>query len=223
MRFKYKFFVFCLFLIVGSGCASLSSFQGAKTLNPDESQMGFSLNYFVIPINTSGDTSTETKTETITLPSLEFWYRHGLINSLDMGIKMFPFGMLLDFKYQFIALGPFNMAVSAGGDFFMVGFGDERTSFAHIYTPLYISLDAGRKLSVNIIPKNIVTFANSTSIGGYRADDLGVGIGISINSSETFSLIPEVNIYRRVYDSTGIDLDKFPTILYSGLGFAFNF
>ena len=96
-----------------SSCASMTTIQTAETLEPLQG------NYYLAYVPTTApllDTNFDGKADKMNFNTIELGARVGIIEHLDMGIKLFPIGLTYDAKYQFLDAGMFK----AAGDF---GFG----------------------------------------------------------------------------------------------------
>jgi len=102
------------------GCASISTFQTARTLKPGKTQKGFAITAGNPRISESWGAGVVQEFQVERSPILpwpEFWFRKGLSENLDWGIKTRGpfFGAIADLKYQFLSdESPWQVAGSLG-------------------------------------------------------------------------------------------------------------
>jgi len=214
---------YVLVVIVGvlamGGCASISTFQTARTLKPGETQKGFAITAGNPRISESwgagGVQEFQVEGSPI-LPWPEFWFRKGLSENLDWGIKTWGpfFGAIADLKYRFLSdKSPWQVAGSLG-----LGFSnrletlEESFAFFDFHLPFFISRDFGKHSSFYISPKYI----HRVVIGAYPScNAFGGGLGVSFHLSKKLSMMVE---YDCVYEKGTVEGFTHNW----GVGFAFN-
>lgn len=185
-------------VVVMSGCASISTFQTARTLKPGETQKGVG----VIAGNPLLSPSWEAG-KSLVYPWPEFWLRKGLSENLDGGIKtwMLYYGFMFDLKYQFLSdESPWQVAGSLG-----LGVSERAVDyidlespfyiFFDLHLPLFISRDFGEFSTFYISPKYI----HRVVIGGdppqpnynHQCNAFGAGLGISFHLNKKLSMMLE--------------------------------
>ena len=192
---------YALAIIVGvlamCGCASISTFQTARTLKPSESQKGVGVTVGNPRISESwGEWGVQELRvhKSPVYPWPEFWLRKGLSENLDWGIKTWGpfFGAIADLKYQFLSdESPWQVAGSLG-----LGFSnrletlEEGFAFFDIYLPFFISKDFAKHSSFYISPKYIHRILITGNSELYELSNhcnaFGAGLGISFPLSSRF-------------------------------------
>jgi len=201
------------------GCASISTFQTARTLKPGETQKGVGVTAGNPWISESWGEWGPQKfriDKSPVLPWLEFWFRKGLSENLDWGIKTWGlfFGAIADLKYQFLSdESPWQVAGSLG-----LGFSnrleslEESFAFFDFHLPFFISRDFGKHSRFYISPKYI----HRVVIGAYPpCNGFGAGLGVSFQLSKKLSMMVE---YDCVYEQGTVEGFTHNW----GVGFAFN-
>jgi hypothetical protein len=190
---------YALAMIVGvtiiCGCASISTFQSARTLKQGETQKGVGVTLGNPWISESwGERGVQELRvdKSPVLPWLEFWLRKGLSQNLDWGIKTWGpfFGAIADLKYQFLSdESPWQLAGSLGLGFsFRLESLEEGVSFFDLYLPFYISRDLGKSCTFYISPKYIhrATLGAYPTVPNRQSNAFGAGLGISFPLSSRF-------------------------------------
>jgi len=170
------------------GCASISTFQTARTLKPGETRKGVDITAGNPWISESWGEREAKKflvERSPILPWLEFWFRKGLSKNLDWGVKTWGLlqGGMLDLKHQFLSdQSSWQLAGSLG-----VGFSvrleslEEGASFFDLYLPFYISRDFGKSCTFYMSPKYVhrVVVGAYPSVTNRQSNAFGAGVGIS--------------------------------------------
>ncbi|GAI81833.1 unnamed protein product, partial [marine sediment metagenome] len=194
-------------VVVMSGCASISTFQTARTLKPGETQKGVGVTAGNPLISASwGEWGVEKiqVDRSKIFPWPEFWLRKGLSENLDWGIKTWGLlqGGVVDLKYQFLSDElPWQVAGSLGlGVSYRaleIGPEGDGYTFFDIHLPLFISRDFGESSTFYISPKYI----HRTVIAGFSGDPdfkcnpqcnaFGAGLEISFHLNRRVSMMLE--------------------------------
>ena len=163
---------FLALVILCAGCLSLSTLQTARVLQENESQFGaaasINSNYTLLLI--------EEDSEFInTRPLLDFngtfeaFYRTSINNNLDIGMKAYFMGAIIDGKYQLHDGERFAIAADLG-----IGYnrflGDD--PILDFYPTLLMTFDLSKNVDLTFAPKIIITrfisgvTESSTLLGG---------------------------------------------------------
>ncbi|MBA7510422.1 hypothetical protein ES705_02406 [subsurface metagenome] len=194
---------YALAVIVGvlviCGCASISTFQSARTLKPGETQKGVGVtagNPLISPSWGAG--------KSLVYPWPEFWLRKGLSENLDWGIKTWGLllGGMVDLKYQFLSdESPWQVAGSLGFGvshrLLELNLEGESYTFFDLHVPLFISRDFGEYSTFYISPKYIhkVVIGDNAPRANYshQWNAFGAGLGISFHLNKKLSMMLEYN------------------------------
>lgn len=177
--YQYLFPVLMAGMILISGCASLSSFQTAKTLPVGEHQTHVA----------AGFLKGKVANYDISLPVLEAMYRQGLSEKLDFGVKYtFPVTLVGDIKYNLVgndlpgkgtSVNPVAVAAGLGAGYLRVTSGDNTSNLIDVYVPVYFSFHTSESFATYLAPKYILRIMTGSSSGTSHlvAPTLGVMIG----------------------------------------------
>ncbi len=124
------------------GCSTLARVNGAKTLEPGQTQIGVS--------GSLQQGSNPLSTGTIPLPQGEVFVRRGLAPNLDMGARLYLVGVGMDVRYRFYEGERLHLALNPGYGLVMVPFvGSVRGSGSlDVRVPLVAELELGERSSV---------------------------------------------------------------------------
>jgi hypothetical protein len=203
---------YALAIIVGNlvmgGCASISTFQTARTLKPGETQKGVGVTAGNPLISPSWGAR-----KSVVYPWLEFWLRKGLSENLDWGIKTWGLleGGMVDLKCQFLpdespwqVAGSLGLGVSSRG--LELGLEAESYTFFDLHVPLFISRDFGESFTFYISPKYIhrVVIGDFHPRANYshQWNGFGAGVGISFHLNRRVSMMVE---YDCVYEKGTVE------------------
>ncbi len=159
-------------------CASVSTMQTAEVLPVGESSHAVGVGTYSSDDFVGGDD--------ISLPLIEYAYRRGMWDDIDVGLKLALIGSITaDMKYNFLKSGDFAMATGLGLGY--LNFESESMSVTQKVTiidlilPLYVSYNVAKMTSLYTAAKYIFRaissdFANPGD-GGLLSASLGVKIG----------------------------------------------
>lgn len=158
-------------VILCTGCVSLSTFQTARVLQENESQFGAAAS-----INSNYTLLIEEDSEFInTRPLLDFngtfeaFYRTSINNNLDIGMKAYFVGVIIDGKYQLHDGERFAIAADLGIGYNRLSGGDSILDF---YPTLLMTFDLSKNVDLTFAPKIIIArfisgpTESSTLLGG---------------------------------------------------------
>lgn len=193
---KKNFFYCVFFLVFITGCATISTFQTAKTLPAGEIAMGVGMDMTGLEHTVAGVTQ-----NTGVMKSYETWIKMGLGKKFDAGLKFFPIGRLFDVKYQFLngKNGGLDAAVDLAYSATSIEKSDSINDYIDIYSNLIFSSDLTKLLTLYISPKHILRTVQLTDdltdkSGTKTKSLLGSGIGIAFNlDGEKVQLMLEYN------------------------------
>ena len=193
-----------VFLLSLFGCTTLSTVNGAKTIEPQTWKVGIGAS-----LQNNNPLSTSLG---IPVPQTEILVRYGLRENLDMGGRIYLGGLLFDLRYQFWQQGDWIFAVdpSIGGLYSPIG------GVADIRMPIIAQKDLNEKWSIatGLTPISQNTFAflpgmrenmKHNSLGTFvRMEKTGRtftwGISTDIYERTDLGIMPSVNF--------GIDLSR---------------
>ena len=93
-----------IWLLTLLGCMTFSRVHGAKTLEPGQMEGGLAM-----AVRTSDDPSFP-----IPIPQGPVMIRAGIVDDLDMGVRMYLLGAGVDLRYRFLQTGRWHFAVNPG-------------------------------------------------------------------------------------------------------------
>lgn len=131
-----------LTLALAVGCSTLARVNGAKTLDPGQTQIGVS--------GSLQQGSNPLSTGTIPLPQGELFVRRGLAPNLDMGARLYLVGAGMDLRYRFYEGDRLHLAINPGYGVVVVPFaGSVRGSGSlDVRVPLIAEWELGPRSSV---------------------------------------------------------------------------
>ena len=152
-----------LLLVLGSGCASLSTVQTAHVLRPGETKVTTSASLVGggVPGLTFGAVDA-TRDETLAdvgvpVPQVEMELRRGFGERWDAGIRAFLLGAGADVKFQFLQLEKWDAAFAPGVSGSYINFSDagtrRRFGEADLTLPILFGRHIGRSSSFVFGPK----------------------------------------------------------------------
>lgn len=89
-----------------SGCVSMSSMQTGEVVKTGSAQQTFGGGYY-----TSPDLLGTKDAKDLQIPTLEYSYREGIMDKVDVGLKLTPTNYVLDGRYQVVQGDAFDMSV----------------------------------------------------------------------------------------------------------------
>jgi len=150
-------------LIMSSGCANVSTLQTARTLAPDESEITIGAGYATLSATSTGTDIS------FSAPYFEGYYKAGLAENLDFGVKLTLIGTLsADVKYQLVDVDAFALAVGAGLGYVTIN----SASIIDILLPIYVSYDFSDMFALYGSPKYLLR------TGGGSSSLLGSSLGV---------------------------------------------
>ncbi len=183
---RYSIVVAVAAVLSVTGCASLSTYQSAKVLPPDEIQVGGALTGTGISLI---DDEENEYYEDINFVLPELFVRASLGRDVDAGIKLYPLAGVADVKYRFIRGDGFAMAADLGVGYTSLSLLDESTTLLDLYPTLLLTFDLSEKTDLTLAPKVITRFISA----GDESDQYnmpGMTITLSIGPFK-----PEIGFY----------------------------
>lgn len=95
----------CLAALVG--CTTLSTLDGARTLDPGQVQVASA-------VSVQGGTNAISRATGIPVGQVELGARYGVVEHVDIGARIYVGGALVDVRYRFAQRGPWHFAVAPG-------------------------------------------------------------------------------------------------------------
>jgi len=171
--------VIALFL---SGCVSMSSMQTGRTVGEGKTELnvgGSGVKYAFI-------LDEEADTASVSAPMIEFDFRYGVTDKLDIGGKVSLLGTSgLYGKYQFLGDQESVLAGSVGAGFGYIQLGadsgvdETNLSIFDLTVPVYFSVHPAKWVGIYATPRYTLRFANGVShwVGGTGGIRLGNRFG----------------------------------------------
>lgn len=89
------------------GCTTLSTLDGARTLDPGQVQVAGA-------VSVQGGTNAISRATGIPVGQVELGARYGVVEHVDVGARVYVGGALVDVRYRFAERGPWDFAVAPG-------------------------------------------------------------------------------------------------------------
>lgn len=202
-----QFLWLCVALALLSGCASVSTFQTARTLDPKKGRMILGGSYLLGSSKYRPDGTGSIETSWGEVPIIEWAFRTAVVEHWDVGFKLtHPATLSGDIKYQWIDHKVFAAAAGVGVGYVTIttsGLLDNkgiRSHSADLSAPLYIGADLSRNFGIYVSPRLIARKNIDSSIPwaallastvGFRLGDTG---GVLLECSYVFDLDSGANL-----------------------------
>ena len=142
--------------LLTSGCASVSTLQTAKTLDPQASE--FSIGGAVQKVSVLDEVLDDGNLGRFVFA--EVMYRRGLVENFDMGVKgAMPGNLVVDGKFQFFSQDSWVLSTGLGLGYASQMAFPAKTSIVEVIVPLYTGYDIGDKASLYLSPKYLLRYS----------------------------------------------------------------
>lgn len=193
-----------------TSCASLTGFEEGKVLGEGNKEAIVSGNYTTVPDLLSDDFDTLAINDNIGFPNIEFSYKYGITDKLDVGGRISTTLTTSAYaKYQLVGDNSSKFALAGGLE---IG------TFAGIaYTvgiPVYASIYPTESITININPRFL--YQTAAGAGGDGITYLGGNAGLLFGKKHKFGL--DVGFY-----SLGGSVSSGTNLLTFGVGGKFRF
>lgn len=98
---------YVLLSLLGSGCTSIATLEGARTIPKGAVRMGTGTSL-------QSGTNAVSSGLGIPVPQQDLYFRYGKSDRMDVGVRFYLLGAYTDFRYQFGRLGEWDVAVAPG-------------------------------------------------------------------------------------------------------------
>lgn len=181
-KILFKSLGFCLLAIFISSCASLTGFEEGKTLGEGNKEAIISGNLTAVPDILDDEFDTIGVSDNITFPNIEFSYKYGITDKLDVGGR-------ISTTLTTSAYAKYQLVGDKSSKFALAG-GVEIGTFAGLaYTvgiPVYASIYPTDAITININPRFL--FQTATGVGGEGVTYLGGNAGLLFGKRHKFGL-----------------------------------
>lgn len=182
--------------LAASACVTTSTLHPAKTI-------GAGTGEFVLA------PGAQNLAGLITLPDLELYYRRGLTDYLDLGVKVFPFAAGIDVNVKLVDIGKFVLSVdpTITGEYFSASNNGNSSSFfiGQFMLPVLMDVVRAGPFVLTLGPKigYLYTAASETAAAGGNSQtqavsNSGMMYGSSIATrfqiGQTFAITPEFSL-----------------------------
>ncbi len=172
---KYSLYLFFILSMVR--CASVSTLQTARVLDKDDSFHSVGLSFYSSDDFLGGDD--------ISIPLLEYTYRRGVWDKIDMGLKLAIIGTaVVDAKYNLINSENWALATGLGLGYLSfestVGGTTETSTILDFFVPVYLSYDFSKTMTVYSAAKYMLRTISGDGISGdgsLLSSTLGLKLG----------------------------------------------
>ena len=194
--------------ILLAGCPSLSTLHTARTTPLGKTEVGVNAALYGVRSQDGADGA---------LPTAEFQLRYGLSETVDMGVKVYPFGVGLDANLMFEAADGVVLSVNPGVNLIRFEGNDSSLTFTYLWLPLLADVIQGKAATVTIGARVGYAIISGSGSGG---SDMATGVlyggmlGIKLRAGERFAIMPELDLIR----GTGSDS---ATLYNAGVAFLF--
>lgn len=177
-----------------SSCASLASYQTAKTTPKDEGEFGASLD--IVGITDGFDN------QNLALPNINLWGRYGVGNKTDIGLRLSTsLNIMFDLKQQIIGDQQSKFALALGGGLGFVPLG--KLIFQY-HVPLYISVHPKDNFAYYLTPRYIHQYGINylgTSVGLQFGRKTKFAFDISYAGSlNTTTIVEDINLGNGLFN-----------------------
>jgi hypothetical protein len=133
--------LWALALFAQTGCTSIAAMEGARPIAPGAKQLA---------VQTSLQAGTNSLSTGLGLPVLQqdVALRFGLSENVDMGLRLYLFGLRADVRYRFARLGPWDIAVAPALGGLVVPTPRYQGGVVEVVSPLVFQRDLGEGWSV---------------------------------------------------------------------------
>lgn len=199
----------CIFFM--SSCASLTGFEEGRALGEDNSELTVSGNFTRVPDLFEDEVITEIDTidSSISFPNLEFTYKRGITDKLDVGVRVSTNLNASTFvKYQVVGDGSSSFALSPG-----IEAGTVLGLAYNVGIPIYATYYPAEAVAINVTPRFMYQFITGDESSGVAY--LGGNFGVLFGKKNKFGF--DVGYYN-----VGIDGGS-ESLLTFGIGGKFRF
>ena len=193
MQVKQKNSSLLAYLVVGSAlllssCASLTGFQDGRTIGENRGEVMVSLNISQSPnfidLDESTDSAFSNIIPTFSFPNLEVGGRYGIIDKLDITLKMNTnLNVAVGTKYQFLGDQSSKFALATGLDVGTFGLG---LGLWNVQIPLYASFHPSPKVAIYASPRFIYQFTTFADLANWNY--LGGNVGLLFGKKHKFGI-----------------------------------
>lgn len=204
---------------LATGCVNMSTLQTGRALAPGTGRVLVGGGYYTSPdlnaaaneANTANDPNAKPLPD-LKAPYLEVGYRRGIVENLELGLKLtIPGTIALDGKYQILNLGPFFLAAGVGVGYLSLTSGPAdkplKSSLIDVMVPVYASLEPLSWLAIYVSPKYVFRATNTTGgdnpgssttqmVGSSAGLKLGDGTGVFAEGTLLRDLKSKANTFQ---------------------------
>ncbi len=191
-----------------AGCPSLSTLHTARTTPIGRTEIGVNAALYGVRNGDGGGGA---------LPTAEFQLRHGLSDDVDLGIKVYPFGIGLDGSFMVEASDSVVVAINPGVNLIRLQTDSDNLTVTYLWLPLLADVITTRAATVTIGARvGYAIFSGESSGQRDTAAGLLYGgmVGIKLRLAERFAVMPELDLLRGTAADTG-------TLYNAGIAFLF--
>jgi hypothetical protein len=124
------------------GCSNSALVDGARTLEPGQKALG-------VGMSLQRGTTTISDGLGIPLPQFEVGVRWGVVEDLDVGLKLYMWGFYTDVRYRFAGYGGWDFALAPGVGGYWLLIPGYQLGFFDLHVPIRGQLDLGEKARWN--------------------------------------------------------------------------
>jgi hypothetical protein len=185
------------------GCASMTTIHTAETLPQGSST------YYVAYVPSSApllDTNSDGKADNMAFNTIEGGVRLGLSNHWEIGAKLYPIGLLIDGKYQFITGNLFKAAGDLGAGYMTITSGKSSTSIIDIVPEVPLTIRPFSWGAFTLAPKSLIRIVSSSDDSTDKSSSstqflIGVTAGLKFTVGNIGSMIFEYGAFGGSYSS----------------------
>ncbi len=172
-----KKFLLAVVSLSAIGCASVSTLQTARVLDEGDSFHSLGLAFYSSDDFLGGDE--------ISIPLLEYTYRRGVWDKIDLGLKLALLGSaVVDAKYNLINGENWALATGLGLGYLSfestVSGTNQKSTILDVFVPVYLSYDFSKTTSVYSAAKYMLRTVSGSGVAGdgsMLSSTLGVKLG----------------------------------------------
>jgi hypothetical protein len=192
-----------MYLMIITGCASMTTIHTAETLPQGGA------NWYVAYVPSTApllDTNFDGKADNMDFNTIEAGLRVGLAKHLEIGAKIYPIGMLIDGKYQFVDGTLFKGAGDLGVGYMTITSGKAKTAIFDLVPEVPLTLRPFSWGAFTVAPKSLIRIVSSSNDSTKASSSsseflFGSTFGLKFTVGNIGSMIFEYGVFGGSYSS----------------------
>lgn len=197
------------------GCPSVSNLTTARTVKPGKHEVHIAPGVVGVSTDFIGTGSNSTAY----MPTIDFGYRLGLTDMLDLGIRLSSWGNFgFNVKVGLVDSDPIRLSLDPGIGGVFFGANDATVGYLQLDLPVLLDIYAGESFTFNIGPRYTMLYAWASDFGASAssaAHTIGATVGAEFVVSNGFAMQPHAGFLYIVNSVEGTS----PIIFTVGIAF----